>query len=146
MNAFSKGNYTPLHWSALHGSVTCLVKLINLGADLNIRTKAGSHALHLAASVGSLNCLEKLCEQRKPEDSTWNFPVIFLEQVPLDNLQRSPLHCAAANGDVRCVRLMIIKFPTSLKLQDAQGNTPLDIATKKKNDEAAAIIDVRNIL
>lgn len=65
-----------------------------------------------------------------------------IEGCPTDNLHRSPLHCAAANGDIRCVRFLIIKFPASLKMKDTQGNTPLETAKHKGHSEAAAIIEV----
>lgn len=108
-------------------NVTCSTN--SLRADINARTKAGSHALHLAASCGSLNCLERLYDAK-------------VEDCPIDNLLRTPLHLAAMDGDVRCVKYLILKTPSALKMKDAQGLTPLDCARKRGCKEAEKILEV----
>lgn len=62
---------------------------------MNAKTKASMTPLHLAARVGSLNCLERLAQE--PNSS----------KMPLDNLGRTPLHLAAIQGDKRCVYFLI---------------------------------------
>ncbi|XP_003745375.1 G patch domain and ankyrin repeat-containing protein 1 homolog [Galendromus occidentalis] len=51
----------------------------------------------------------------------------------------TPLHCAAVEGHISCIRTLL-KFGASRELRDNKGRTPLDLARKSKNHSAYHLI------
>jgi ankyrin repeat protein len=65
---FDNNGHSPLHLAARIGSEKMLEMLIEFGADVNICTRKGYNAMHVAAWSGFLSCVKLL--QAKGCDST----------------------------------------------------------------------------
>lgn len=59
---------------------------------------------------------------------------------PLDCHQRTPLHIAAARGNVECVKLLAHVCPFALSLVDVYGNTPFLLAAKNSALPTAILV------
>jgi ankyrin repeat protein len=106
-----------------------VIQKLNFNILNMLQNFPGSQPLHLAAAVGSLNCIERLVEHG-------------VDVCARDDLGRTPLHMAAIHGNARCVYLLIKHGPDALKVVDAEGNTPHQVALNSNNKEAAEIIEV----
>lgn len=54
---------------------------------------------------------------------------------PCDNSHASPLHIAAMNGRLDVVKLLVETFLCKLDTKDSNGQTPLDCARDKHEEE-----------
>ena len=57
-------NYTPLHEAVSNGHSSVLAFLLDLGGNINSRTKSGYTPLHLAASSGDVECVRVLLKHK----------------------------------------------------------------------------------
>ena len=54
---------------------------------------------------------------------------------PCDNSGAAPLHIAAVNGRLDMVKLLVETFMCKLDVRDSSGQTPLEYAQKKHEEE-----------
>lgn len=111
------------------GFATSVKKLIALKADVNAVSGSGATPVHLAALSGNLNSVEKLIEKN-------------VDPLQVDSLGRTALHFAVSSGQARCISYLLQIKPAAMRIKDRQGNTPLDLARKTKNQEAIKILSV----
>jgi hypothetical protein len=81
--------------------------------------------LHLAANFGCYwTC-------------RWLLSEVCCDYNQLDNRKRSPLHCAVIEGNIDVTRLLALVSKSSASSWgvDCDGNTPLDHATRHKNED-----------
>ena len=60
LNATNDIGVTPLHWSAVWGSIDCLKLLLEKGAHINSRQSNGQTALHCAVLHSQIECISEL--------------------------------------------------------------------------------------
>lgn len=119
----------------------------NLLDNLEILAVSGdmskAYAVHVAAKLGKLECLDLLMSAGFPGDSK-------------DRHDRTPLHCACSiqsQDTALCVSLLLINCPNSVKAYDREGNTPVHIAVMNSNllalqvmkDQKVNFNSIRNI-
>ena len=91
INMVDEDLHPPLFRAVVNGNSEIVSLLVQVGASAAWQDRRGKTALHLAASMGHLNCLTTLV------------PTCHMDKVSLDTLldgqQCSVLHWAAYNGN-----------------------------------------------
>lgn len=125
----SKNYVTPLQISAANGHDKCVQILIDHGADVNAKDRFDVTALHMASEKGNYLCVKALldasadcCVPTKFSKSGCYTAVPHLGGT-------SPLHLAAANNHVDCVK-ELIQYGADYNAVDECGHTSLYIATQ----------------
>lgn len=91
---------TPLHVACREGNLYCAKALLNLGASISCVThSAGLTPIHFASLFGHVDCLTAMAE------ANTEFDQIVANEEPGDLIQ--PIHLAAANGWLQCVKVLI---------------------------------------
>ncbi|XP_077292277.1 uncharacterized protein LOC143915477 [Arctopsyche grandis] len=117
--------YTALHHAARAGHLEVCRLLIDLGASVNVQTRAAlATPLHRAASAGKLEVVKLLMTSggdllRKDDDG------------------QTPLHRAAAEGHVEIVRILVSANGSPLSQLDNRGRSPADLAKLSPNKDDA---------
>ena len=102
--------WTALHYSARNDSYEIVKYFVNMGIDINLKTKDGMNCLHIAADYGHLNLGKTLI-------SEYNVDV----QVP-DNDGWTALHYSAQNGSHELVQFFAdIGININLKTNDGMN-------------------------
>ena len=109
-----------LHLGAAAKNIECCKLAIKKGIHIGVADKNGKTALHLAAEVGD----PRICKL---------FNHKSLLQTEDDNNDR-PLHLAAKNGHLECVKIVYKAAKTILFLPNRNKKNPLNIAFESKND------------
>ena len=124
----NKKGETPLHLAAIKGDLALARKLINDGADPNMKDYAGWTPLHEACNHGHVDIVKLFLDH----DALINIP-------GLDN--DTPLHDAVANGRLKVVNLLVARGAV-LTARNKQGLLPVDYAVTKAMKAALAPRDV----
>ena len=114
VNAVEHKFRTPLHLAAAHGQKKCVEVLLEHGAHVN------------AESEGEWTPLHNACERSR--DSLAIVKLLLDKGAVLDRKTRngeSPLHIAAAAGNLEVVRFFLTHKEVKRTTRDAFGNTPL---------------------
>jgi len=154
---------SPLHYAALSNQLDCVVLLVQYNAAMvDMGDELGDTALHAAASSeeGSsvleflLSCecspdianyegktIAHVCRTRK------NLEIVAAAGGMLycvDTLSRTPLYCAASDGNNECVEYLMQQTPPEYQMwpDEKDGNSPLHIAAIKNNERAVDLICV----
>lgn len=91
---------TPLHVACREGNLYCAKALLDLGASPSCVTQsAGLTPIHYASLFGHVDCLMAMAE------ANTDFDQIVSNEEPGDWIQ--PIHLAAANGWLQCVKVLI---------------------------------------
>lgn len=148
--ARSEQNFTPLHHVLMPESAQLL---IDSGADVMARTKTGQTPLHCAktadvASVLLENGAAINAENKAGKTALWKFIELAARNSAIVRMLISkganvkscpptritPLHIAAAFGDVEFARLCI-EHGADLNVVNTNGRTPLDTAVFNKRED-----------
>ncbi|KAJ9459123.1 Tankyrase [Diplonema papillatum] len=115
-----------LHVAALGESVGALILLLEAGADVAAVNSDEASPLHVACLKGK-------------DDMVRIFLQHGADLRARDRLSRSPYHCAAEKGYEKVIRTLVQhekksggEYVSAINAQDAQGRTPLYIATGQK--------------
>lgn len=161
-NAKDYQGRTPSHLVAIHhGDKGLLELLLTKGADVNARDNAGDTPLHTAAEfcAGDTSLAELLVAKgadvntrNKNGDTPLSIPRNYSCPRLTELLQRHggfdprPMETnilrAAENGDVRAVKSLFAKDPTSAFREDENGNMPLSLAALYGLRDVAAVLAV----
>lgn len=111
----------PLHAAAEHGHIAMAEFLLEHGASLDLRNRAGMQALHSAALHGHAPLVAYLLEKRAEVNSK-------------GQLQTTPLHLAASAGDVDTIEFLL-GARANVAARDASDTemTPLHVAALRGN-------------
>ncbi|HRN78205.1 MAG TPA: ankyrin repeat domain-containing protein [Candidatus Dependentiae bacterium] len=140
--------YTGLHVAVHVGSTSCLLALLNAGADINACNEDGCTPLHVAATQGKLNCLKLLLARGASTecvDGENNTPLDMAmahkQPACMDELLRAGachdrigtdgahiIHRMAAYGTVDMLNVLLGHEYTYVDITDDDGNTPLHYA------------------
>ncbi|XP_026219294.1 ankyrin repeat domain-containing protein 10-like [Anabas testudineus] len=107
--------WSPLHWAAHHGQLECVVRLVEMGCEVNtVTSRFNQTPTHTAAFGGHPHC------------------VVWLIQAGADvNRQdfvgETPIHKAARSGSLECVQVLLIAGAKP-HLRNGSGQTAADLA------------------
>ncbi|KAF7216036.1 BRCA1-associated RING domain protein 1 [Nothobranchius furzeri] len=119
--AFMKKNHkgeTPLHLAAIKGDVEAVKKLLDQGADPNLKDNAGWTPLHEACNLGHLLVVEVLASGGA-----------LLNTPGYEN--DSPLHDAVRNGHAAIVKKLLL-LGASQNVLNLHGKRPADYASSQE--------------
>ncbi|XP_048774028.1 ankyrin repeat domain-containing protein 10-like isoform X2 [Ostrea edulis] len=120
--------WSPLHWAANFGKLTCLNKLTQMGACSDVPTeRTNITPVHVAADGGKGHCLSWLLQ---------NHALINRQ----DYLGDTPIHKAAKKGNMECVSLLVSQG-ASLSLLNHSHCTPSQSAAENGHLECAQYIE-----
>ncbi|XP_022148468.1 putative E3 ubiquitin-protein ligase XBAT31 [Momordica charantia] len=124
---------TPLMLAAMHGKISCLRKLLEVGANiLKFDSLHGRTCLHYAAYYGHFDCVEAILSaaQSSPVAASWGF-VRFVNIR--DGRGATPLHLAARQRRPECIHILLDNgalVSASTGGYGCQGSTPLHLAAR----------------
>ena len=164
VNVQEKHGLSPLHYAVRYNH-TRVVKLLLDQDDIEVDVRGGRHgltALYNACSNGYKTIAELLLKKGADVNALGNtgysplhitvanlqYDVVklLLDRVDIEvNLQQnppgySPLHIAAQNGDVEMIKLLVETGGADTSLRSKSGKTPLQIAEKYGNVDAAYLL------
>ena len=122
-------NETPLHEAIKGGRFDVMTYLISKGCDPLCGGKSGGTALHHACQHGRIEEVKYLIADN-------NLAI----DKPCDNSGASPLHVAAVNGRLDVVKLLVETFLCNLDVRDSNGQTPLELAQEKNENEIVSYL------
>lgn len=124
INAIDGNGCTPAIVACQHEQATCVVFLVQNGADLSLSDNNGDTALHWAAYKGFIE-LTGLCSYLSPQS-------IDKEDI----YGQKPVHLAALRGNDLVVEYLVVDCGSDTTSKDKNGFNPLELATKKKQLKA----------
>lgn len=94
---------TPLHVASREGHLHCVERLLDLGpSPLCATQSAGLTPIHYASLFGHCGCLMAMLDRLQ---SLTDLAQVFFNEGNADSIQ--PIHLAAANGWLQCVKVLI---------------------------------------
>lgn len=153
-NARDSSGKTPLHWAAYVGSYHIAKMLLDYGADPNAKDWGGQTPLHLAVNRGHVDIVELLLERGadpNAQDADGNTPLHiaamtkYFSDVAETMFKAAPkvLGFAEFPYDRTDVVRLLLEYGADPTLENYYGMTPLELAIKMDNEEAAEIIASR---
>lgn len=141
---------TPLHWSCRNGHVDVVKILLTKQASLDFRDKFGETALEMAVRYGKAPCMEVLlghqpgggCSLTVLANYTYRLakfgniePVSHLVKCFSTDGAKTPLHEAAARGNMKAAECNLAVGSSLLRIKDKRGRTPVEVATRYGDTE-----------
>ena len=128
----AKTGWTPLMQACYEGNSNIAALLLAKGADPNVQGRQCSQSLlYVAVANNHADVVKLLLEQ---------------EGVEVDRQEKcngsSPLHRAALHGQLSMIRLLMENGNPNTLLKSKSGETPLQMAERKRHDNAATLMKV----
>lgn len=114
-----------LHCAVRANALECLQLFIAEGADVNSLKPNGTNAIHLAADLGNVQCLEALLQAPEADPNV---------RICIREKESTALHLAADEGNVECVNLLLAKGADA-KLKNHRSFTALHLAARTSSLE-----------
>ena len=122
---------TALHWAARHGDVEVIALLVDSGADVEARTRLGSHTpLHVASRSARTGAVTALLEAGA-------------EPAAATTTGATALHFAAGAGNAEAVTALLDHGADADAREPVWGQTPLMFAAAAARTEAIAVLLAR---
>lgn len=138
---------TALMFAVASGAQACVALLLDHGANLHARNRAGQLCVHLAAlnnRVFLLYALLRLAKSAPPRaaESLSSLSAASFDPVRAVDLQgRTPLHCAASVDAGWCVTLLCgAQHGADLAAVDSHKQTALHVAAAGDHEEACRLL------
>uniref|UniRef100_A0A3Q3VWJ7 Uncharacterized protein n=1 Tax=Mola mola TaxID=94237 RepID=A0A3Q3VWJ7_MOLML len=107
--------WTPIHWAAQHGQLECVMRLVQMGCEVNTVTNHFKQTpTHSAAFGGHPHCLVWLTQAGADVNRQ-------------DFLGEAPIHKAARSGSLECIQILLVAGAKP-SLRNASGQTAADLA------------------
>ena len=121
---------TALQTACYEGNQVITALLLNKGADVNSQDSEGFSLLFSAVQQNHINLVKLLLDQ-------------IGIQVDLQQKSHgySPLHKAAADGNIVMITLLVGQGKASTSLKNWKGDTPIQLARKKNHFKAANLME-----
>ncbi|XP_033743121.1 ankyrin repeat domain-containing protein 10-like isoform X2 [Pecten maximus] len=120
--------WTPVHWAAHFGKLTCLMRLLEHGASFDSTTNRFNQTpAHIAAFGGKGHCLKWLL----------HCGAMINQQ---DYLGETPIHKAARTGSMECVSLLVSQG-CKLSIRNHNNQTPSQVAAESGYQECANYLE-----
>lgn len=132
-DALNRHKQTPLMLAAMHGKISCLRKLLEVGANvLMFDSLHGRTCLHYAAYYGHSDCLQAIVSaaHSSPVAVSWGFARFVNIR---DGRGATPLHLAARRSRPECVHILLDNGAlvcASTGGYGSPGSTPLHLAAR----------------
>jgi ankyrin repeat protein len=122
---------TPLHIACDMGSTAIIELLLNNGGDMSIKTVDGDTCVHRAVQSQHSTVVAQLAAKKADINAQ-------------NRYGHTPLHTAAANGDVECCKGLLYgnygALTANLSLKDPRGHTALFAAAARGRVETARLL------
>jgi ankyrin repeat protein len=127
INTADKDGETPLHRAAKNGYPRAIDFLAEKGADLNVPDNHGKTALYWTVERRRYTSIAALL--RAGADT----------EIGIKRTEETPLHKALAENDIRAIE-MLVKGGADVNMANSKGETPLQIAEKRKMKNAVKLL------
>jgi ankyrin repeat protein len=129
---------TPLHNAAHVGNDAGIELLAQAGASYEMQDEKGNTPVHVALISSENRAILdwRFYAGRRALIKNGGSSTLCIA----NNEGRTPIHCAAAEGNKHILQSLIEGLMLDLELKDAQGKTPLALAVKVKDAECQAIL------
>ncbi|XP_063067989.1 ankyrin repeat domain-containing protein 10a isoform X2 [Engraulis encrasicolus] len=119
--------WTPIHWAAHFGKLECVLRLVQVGCEVNaVTTRFAQTPAHIAAFGGHPQCLMWLMQAGADINRQ-------------DYVGETPIHKAARAGSVECVTALLLNGAKP-DLRNANGQTAADLAHAQGFQECAHLL------
>ena len=125
----SSDGWTPLHLACFFGHLDTAEMLLQLGADVKVRSANAMHNTPLHAAAASRN--QNICA------------LLLTHGAEVNATQQAgytAIHAAAANGDLETVRLLLA-HEANPGVKNEKGETPVDIARQRGHVSVAELLE-----
>ncbi|XP_065650592.1 uncharacterized protein LOC136078729 [Hydra vulgaris] len=123
-----KNNYTPVMCAVWKGHVKVIKYLTDRGVQINLTDVHNKNVFHIAVQENQLEALEFLLEQD------------ILDKInDVDYVYKTPVHFAAAKGNVQALEMLINKN-AHINVRDNQERTPLHLAADQGHVSCVKLI------
>ncbi|KAI4882066.1 hypothetical protein NFI96_028314 [Prochilodus magdalenae] len=111
--------WTPIHWAAHFGKLECVLRLVQVGCEVNaVTSRFAQTPAHIAAFGGHPECLLWLLQAGAD---------INRQVRDLDCMGETPIHKAARAGSMECISALLISGAKP-ELRNENGLTAADLA------------------
>lgn len=125
----SSDGWTPLHLACFFGNLETAEMLLEMGADVKVRSANAMHNTPLHAAAASRN--QDICALLLSHGAEVN---------ATQQAHYTALHSAAANGDVEIVRLLLA-HEASASAKSEKGETALDMARQRGHTAVVELLE-----
>ncbi|XP_053685728.1 uncharacterized protein LOC128735258 [Sabethes cyaneus] len=139
VNARAIGGLTALHIAAGKNETTLCERLIESGAELDAKDDEGRTALVIALEHEYVTVVELFLDRGAEAELVRGFRYRVSNNASL-------LHKFALENRITMVRLLLDRFHFDVSLEDDNGESALDYATKQGNDAIVALLKTDPVL
>lgn len=125
----SSDGWTPLHLACFFGHLETAEMLLEMGADVKVRSANAMHNTPLHAAAASRN--QDICALLLSHGAEVN---------ATQHAHYTALHSAAANGDLEIVRLLLA-HEASVLAKSEKGETALEMARQRGHTAVADLLE-----